>query len=523
MRYPSFARAQAVDITVLELATPAIPCDGGSMEGSGLGAERVANGAEDELPQPDPVEDGQPRDQATGRRGVGGGPVRRFLGEAMARQGNNDRRLPRRGHQQASVEGRSGETESKRELEALRKELEEIKDLLRIRSDELRGIQSFLDTTDKTSLADVRRTVERLNAESFQLAATLANSCQYSPRDRAHSHKEETRARLKLESVLGKRMLGMLRVVKHCEDPHCVQLALQACLASHAARLSTQWHTNVTEDTRVLQTVYDKIRGSECPPVSRRWRALSYKFGAQNFEAPERSSATSNIAAELADVLFFSGADMALPDIHTLVLERVSAKLEALLEIVDSLQKIFYEDVVSCELRLGLPRCGQRFDPESMDDISAETNSASGSRLEVLCATEVGLASQDKASDDNSTVLLKAKVASEAIVNEILQAGTKQRCSCESRFPANFITLTENKPRSTRELISAAAMEIATVRENSTRGTRPRGCCGVISYPIERRRECHHGWPYSTAPGSFACVVPDARVESVVRTPFEPC
>lgn len=173
-----------------------------------------------------------------------------------------EKQLFPREHGQATTEleiARAETAELEREVEALRSELKNAKNLLQTRNDELLGVQSFLSTADKTSFTDVRRAVERLNAEVFQLAATLADSFTFSS---ARETQGKIQAGHRLKEVLGPRMLGLLKAVKHDEDPYCVQLALQACLASHAARLSTQWSASDQKEINFMQSVYEKIRES---------------------------------------------------------------------------------------------------------------------------------------------------------------------------------------------------------------------------------------------------------------------
>ena len=193
--------------------------------------------------------------------------------EEMLKKRTDELNSLRGKHGRAIVElktSRAEVAESKREGEALRKELESTKKLLQIRSNELRGVQAFLDTADKTSMADVRRTVGRLNAETFQLAATLADSFTFSPGSSARELQEETQAGDRLRKALGPKMLELLRAVQHDEDPHCVQLALQACLASYAKRLSTRWSAGAEEGIGFVQSVYEKIweSGESCTSAS---------------------------------------------------------------------------------------------------------------------------------------------------------------------------------------------------------------------------------------------------------------
>ena len=165
----------------------------------------------------------------------------------------------------------------------------------------------------------------------------------------------------------------------------------------------------------------------ESPSVSRRWRALTYKSSKQCVTSSGQSSAVSNVAEALADVLLISGVHMAPHDIHLKVLERVSVKIEAILGIIETLRRMFYEDAVSCDLKLVEPRSNEQFDPDTMDDVNVKVQEPLEARPKVLCTVEVGLMSYETIPDRKShgTVLLKAKVVSEAMADEIFHASAK--------------------------------------------------------------------------------------------------
>lgn len=162
--------------------------------------------------------------------------------------------------QQAAVE------EMRRELGALRKEHEGTKALLAARSDELRSVQKFMNTADKASLSDVQGVVGHLNAEIFQLAASIADRWTYrvdnGKQDKARE-RVEREATNRLKPVIGGRLLGLLRVARHDKDPYCVQVALQAFLALWASEMSTQWGMVLGgEQGKYMQAVYDKLKHS---------------------------------------------------------------------------------------------------------------------------------------------------------------------------------------------------------------------------------------------------------------------
>ena len=98
------------------------------------------------------------------------------------------------------------------------------------------------------------------------------------------------------------------------------------------------------------------------------------------------------------------------------------------------LQKMFYEDVVSCDLRLDIPRHDDRFDAVRMEDVGNTTpNNAS---RDVICTVDVGLVSTDEINSAvRLTTVLKSKVVSDGMIPELWQVGKSRQHrqqNCES-------------------------------------------------------------------------------------------
>lgn len=167
----------------------------------------------------------------------------------------------------AEPDGRSASAgETKRELDALRKENNSIKLLLKDCSDELQSARAYMVTADKTSVADVLVAVDHLNAEILQTAASVADKWSYRMDD---NEKDNVRERVeqdatnRLKRIIGGRLTGLLKAARHDEDPYCVQVALQGCLALHATEISARWGTTLGEKQgQYMQMVYGKLKES---------------------------------------------------------------------------------------------------------------------------------------------------------------------------------------------------------------------------------------------------------------------
>lgn len=139
------------------------------------------------------------------------------------------------------------------------------------------------------------------------------------------------------------------------------------------------------------------------------------------------------IAAQLTDILLVSGVESGSEDLLSLVIESFAARIEGIIQEVTSLQRVFCEDVVSCDLHLDVPRPGDKqFDAAQMEDIGGPIPKRTP--RDVLCTVDVGLVSIKEANGAaQTTTLLKAKVVSDLMVRELLRAGKKQQqqhCKC---------------------------------------------------------------------------------------------
>ena len=192
-------------------------------------------------------------------RARGGGEPDPRLGEARASKRNQRKSQPKPRKDDPSVQL----AEVQHKLEMLSGEHENMKELLRVRGDELQGLRAYLDTSDKVSMEDVRRMVEQLNAEIFQLSVSVASSCQYHEDTSAMSGGVDgTQNTACVKGVLGKRLFGILKGAKHNQDPYCVQIALQAYLTAYVANLSKDWSTSGGEQMCFVQTAYEKLKNS---------------------------------------------------------------------------------------------------------------------------------------------------------------------------------------------------------------------------------------------------------------------
>ncbi|KIP11256.1 hypothetical protein PHLGIDRAFT_44719, partial [Phlebiopsis gigantea 11061_1 CR5-6] len=273
---------------------------------------------------------------------------------------------------------------------------EGMKELLRLRSDELRSAQAFIVTADKMAVSDVQRAVHHLNAEIFQLATSLADKWSYRVEYRGKGGKREAQENEsfgRVRAIIGGRMIGLLRTVRHDESPYCVQIGLQSCLAVYSASASEHWTVDGEQaKEEAIHDMYTRLKTSEPHSVSRMWRALACRYREQ--PQSKYSDLASTLARHLTDVLIVSGAEEDFENIHATILSTFSLNLGNVVRHIAGLQQILHESIVSCELKLAISHPDDPFDSSRLEDIGEDPSKDSD--REVVCTVDVGLARSEE-------------------------------------------------------------------------------------------------------------------------------
>jgi hypothetical protein len=171
--------------------------------------------------------------------------------------------------------------------------------------------------------------------------------------------------------------------------------------------------------------------------VTRRWRALSYSFGKELLAEVDNSSVVSDIISRLTDVLLVSGAEGTPESLKEFISSTTFSGIETVIQHVMALQQTIFVHILSCDVQLYVPRPNEHYTPEYMEEMGIEESSC-GEQGDVLCTVNVGLVSTTKTEGPEGAVgaivLLKAKVASETIIRDLFQAGTKHG---RRKYPAH--------------------------------------------------------------------------------------
>ncbi|KAH9933538.1 hypothetical protein B0H21DRAFT_825798 [Amylocystis lapponica] len=306
--------------------------------------------------------------------------------------------------------------EAHRATAALRAELDSRTALLDARTQELRAAQVFLSTADAVADADVRAAVERLNAETYQIAAGLAAepSTDRAAIDRAEADAAAVRA----IPLVGETTVARLRGAPRAPNAMVVQGALAA--AAHDAMHTLAPGPTGKGGTKLLHDVYQHMWHAEPQAVAGRWRALACRhLSAVGGGAPDAGAVAGAFAQSLADVLLLAGVPR---QVRRRKLADVQERLAGVAASVVALRTTIGEDVVASDILPVLEKPGVSFDPQTMEDAYAYAPGESSAPGRVVCAVEIGLRRWEKRMDGQQAPpvwLMKPKVALESMFDEL--------------------------------------------------------------------------------------------------------
>ena len=140
-----------------------------------------------------------------------------------------------------------------RELGACQRRRQEMEALLTVRSAELRDAQQYLGKVDAVSYADVKRMVEAMNSQIFQLAAQVVDGFSFE-KTRSHPVPELVQACCKSvgESLGSEYFANVVSTSAHADDSMLVQAMIQAYLAQRISNVIAAWASNLRSSQSVL-------------------------------------------------------------------------------------------------------------------------------------------------------------------------------------------------------------------------------------------------------------------------------
>ena len=156
--------------------------------------------------------------------------------------------------------------------------------------------------------------------------------------------------------------------------------------------------------------------------MSGRWRALTHNHIQPLFHSKMDSVSflLPLISKNIAEVLIVAGYRRVAEEVTDEVAQKFGHRIRAIVGTALRLNKIFGENITSCDLNLMLVSEGSPFNPATAEDIGEGASPQKTADL-VLCTTDVGLnrSVRDSKGGKMETVLLKPKVALQS-VTEVL-------------------------------------------------------------------------------------------------------
>ncbi|KZT00545.1 uncharacterized protein LAESUDRAFT_665895 [Laetiporus sulphureus 93-53] len=313
------------------------------------------------------------------------------------------------------------------ELKALTINHQDAVELLNTRTAELHAAQTFLSKTDTVSDSEIRQAIERLNAEIHQIAAAVSDSIPYSS-DKGQNVSLSQRTLDNLAAILGKPLFERLKAVA-ADDEAIVQIALQARISRFASNY-LQSFGNFDENNKALRSVWQSIRGAETQSVSGRWRALARQHAKKvpEFNNPSPVKLRKALAARIIEVVKSTGIQEDLNGLSWQLQERFGSKLDAIVQLILSIQKTILEDVIAYDFHPIIAYPGHPFDGTLMEDEFEDRSEGSKDKAgPALCAVALGLTRNEMVMEDGQpverrTIVLKTKVAMECVLKEFEQS-----------------------------------------------------------------------------------------------------
>ncbi|OJA20120.1 hypothetical protein AZE42_04093 [Rhizopogon vesiculosus] len=311
---------------------------------------------------------------------------------------------------------------AKIQLKVMSEQIAQLNILLKNRTFEPKGAQSFLTTTDASSNADAISMVQRLNAETLQSATYMAETMVDAFSFQTGGIRDENACGMVKQSF-GPSLAHYLATKKHKDDPLLIQITFQLCLVQFLDFIIRSWTLPREDISNKFASIYEQMRLGEAQAVSGRWRALTVAYASSREENQLIARATSYIAGRFANIMLAAGCS-ASPDVLRASAEKkLSDRIVLLFKLATQLKKIIMEEITSTDLRTVTISGGVVYSAEVMEDAYVDGDPAP-SGVRVLCTTNLGLNRTTRLATSGETqwdnkLLLKPKVALETVVNSM--------------------------------------------------------------------------------------------------------
>ncbi|KAJ6493406.1 hypothetical protein C8R45DRAFT_989689 [Mycena sanguinolenta] len=286
------------------------------------------------------------------------------------------------------------------------------------------SMTSFGITANLTSISDVRRTMEDLDAEIFQTAAALSEFD-----FRGHTAKRYDGSRgvdLELHSrmipLLGSELVALMSSgSRHVVPAILVQIGLQTVMSAWSYTTLRAWvlAKGSSQAERFVSELYADICRAEDPKDAARWRTMTRK---QLVKRASTADMGTSLLQNIADVVILTRSGSEEPLSRKTIEAAFCDRIEAVLRLVLDLNRDIGTRIVSDELEAVLIDPGTRFDSRTMENMWPEEEVGKFRTSElVVCTTGLGLRKKvQNGGAAGAAVFMKPKVLLRSTLGQLM-------------------------------------------------------------------------------------------------------
>ncbi|KAJ7214942.1 hypothetical protein GGX14DRAFT_609822 [Mycena pura] len=262
--------------------------------------------------------------------------------------------------------------------------------------------QTFGVIANLTSIGDVRRMMDDLNDEIFQMAATVSEVDVRARLQKSSSRRWDPDMQYRMIHILGDELTRLLMIGRSHPPPDIVvQHALQTAMAGWGVKLH----------------LYADIRDSEGPTDAARWRAITRKqLLKRGLSSDDARHSLLDCIADVLDLAILRGEGRVS---RRAVEEMLAARITAVARLVIDLNRAIGIHMISEDLETGIIPPGVTFDPTTMEDTWADGSRGVSRREIVACTTGLGV--QERGHDGENAVIMKPKVVLRSTLEELME------------------------------------------------------------------------------------------------------
>ncbi|KAH9839851.1 uncharacterized protein C8Q71DRAFT_465358 [Rhodofomes roseus] len=292
--------------------------------------------------------------------------------------------------------------------EILHQENTQLKALLETRRQELQDAQRFMGTVDTVAESEVVQEVDSLNAETFNLARSMADQASPDPNQNAQ-HDAIERA----TTALGSPFVAVLKSTDTRGDTILLEIAIRVAATHFLSQTICTWTTS-PEDDGILASVYEKIRSSENQSVVGQWRALTRTFAQDKLDMQQlEDDCNRHLAILILDVLSVARMRPSPGGNPEYALQILVGKALKIRQLIG-------EALKSSEYEIFLPQPEAAFAAADMEDTYDPRGKGGRTRSHVLCYVALGLRRVEKVKRElQSVTLLKAGVCLQTLLADL--------------------------------------------------------------------------------------------------------